>query len=122
MADDRTGGSRRSWRSKGAPAGRADKQAPGHEWARRGSRPKGTAGPPRAASLKVVGAALGFFGLLAALVILIIMLRRPPLAAVVLVGAQYADNPLVPPNVLGWRGLAGIAEVSRAEGSRSLLP
>jgi hypothetical protein len=55
-------------------------------------------------------------------VILIILLWPPSSVALVLAGADYADNLLVPQNVLGWKGLEAIDALARARPPLALFP
>ena len=56
---------------------------------------------------------LGFLACLVAVVVLIILIWPPAPVGILLVGADYADNLAVPHNILGWKGLEGIAAVAR---------
>src|SRR5262249_3616119 len=62
----------------------------------------------------VASTVVGFVTCVVALVVLIILIQPPPPAALVLVGADYADNLMVPHNILGWKGIEGIQKVSEA--------
>ena len=68
---------------------------------------------PRSRSFKVAGALLGFLACLAALVVLIILIWPPSSVALVLVGADYADNLMIPHNILGWKGIEAIDALAR---------
>jgi hypothetical protein len=71
--------------------------------------------------LKLAGALLGFVACLIAIVILIILIWPPPSVAMVLVGADYAENLTVAPNILGWKGLEGLASMAGTRPPWSLL-
>ena len=111
MQDERTEPSRPSWRRKVSPSARPER--PGHEWTKRRPKPSGEGKLPKSGGFRVAGAVVGFLTCLVAVVVLIIMIQPPQPAAVVLVGADYADNLLVPHNVPGWQGIVGIEKVSR---------
>jgi hypothetical protein len=55
-------------------------------------------------------------------VILINLLWRPSSVALVLAGADYPGNLLVPQNVLGWKGLEAIDDLARAKPPWRLFP
>jgi len=71
--------------------------------------------------LKVVAALLGFLACLAAVVVLIILIWPPSSVAVVLAGADYADNLLIPHNILGWKGLEAIDALAKTPPRRALF-
>ena len=56
---------------------------------------------------------VGFLACLLAIVVLIILIWPPSPVGVVLVGADYADNLMVPHNILGWKGIEGIEAVAK---------
>jgi hypothetical protein len=62
---------------------------------------------------RLAGVALGFLAFLAAVVVLIILIWPPASVGVVLIGADYADNPLVPPNILGWKVIEAIESLCK---------
>lgn len=60
-----------------------------------------------------MGAAIGFLGFLASALVLIILIWPPSSVGVVLIGADYADNLLIPHNILGWRGLEELEALAK---------
>src|SRR4051812_14744637 len=112
MAADRSPSPKPSWRRRSSDTPRPEPSA--HEWSRRRLRPVGQSALPRSRNIKILGALLGLLTCLGLIVLLIILFQPPKPAAVVLVGADYAGNLMVPHNVLGWKGLQGVEAVSRA--------
>ena len=112
MHDEHTEPSRASWRRNVAPSPRREPEKK-PEWSKRRLKPVGEARGPRFGGFKIVGAVLGFLACLVAVVVLIILIWPPAPVGILLVGADYADNLAVPHNILGWKGLEGIAAVAR---------
>ena len=120
MHDERSEPARASWRRNAAPPPpRREPEKP--EWSRRRLKPVEGARGPRFGSFKIVAAVLGFLACLVAVVVLIILIWPPDPVGILLVGADYADNLAVPHNVLGWKGLEGIAAVARTPRRRALF-
>jgi hypothetical protein len=119
MPNERAEPSRPSWRGETRREPRPE--VPEHEWSKRRLKPAGKSRLPGSGSWKLVSTIVGFLAFLVAIVVLIIMIQPPPPAAVVLLGADYADSPLVPHNVFGWEGIAGIEKVSRTPQGWRLL-
>ena len=113
MQEERTEPSRPSWRRKAAAAPRPQPKGREWKWTERRARPAGEVKLPRSGSFKVAGALLGFLACLAALVVLIILIWPPSSVALVLVGADYADNLMIPHNILGWKGIEAIDALAR---------
>src|SRR5437763_15698397 len=113
MQDERTEPSRPSWRRKATAVPRPQRLGREWKWTQRRARPAGELKLPRSRSFKVAGALLGFLACLAALVVLIILIWPPSSVALVLVGADYADNLMIPHNVLGWKGIEAIDGLCR---------
>ena len=113
MPDERTEPSRPSWRRKASPAPRPELSRPGHEWNRRRSRPSAAERRSGSGFSKLVGAVIGFLGFLAAVLVLIILIWPPASVGVVLIGAHYADNLLIPHNILGWRVIEELEALAR---------
>ncbi|MFO0890561.1 MAG: hypothetical protein U0790_15635 [Isosphaeraceae bacterium] len=120
MADERNEASRPSWRRKASEPARTPVRAR-HEWSERKLKPVAAARPPGPGVWKPIAAGLGLLACLAAVVALIILLWPPPSVAVVLAGADYADNLLVPQNALGWKGLEALEALIKAPPPRSFL-
>src|SRR5262245_50142909 len=99
MQDERTEPARPSWRRKVSPSPAPRPEQSGHEWTKRRLRPAEEVKLPGSASFKVAGAVVGFLACLVALVVLIILIQPPQPAAIVLVGADYADNLMVSHNI-----------------------
>ena len=113
MSDERNEPREPSWRRKGSSSPQPERPRPEHEWTRRRNRPAGDVKPSSSGTYRLAGAALGFLAFLAAVVILIILIWPPSSVGVVLIGADYADNPLVPPNILGWKVIEAIESLCR---------
>jgi hypothetical protein len=64
---------------------------------------------------------LGFLACLVAVVVLIILIWPPDPVGILLVGADYADNLAVPHNVLGWKGIEGIAALAKVPRRRAVF-
>jgi len=111
MPDERTEPSRPSWRRKAGPAPRAER--PRHKWTEQSPKPAGEVKLPSSGIFKVAGAVVGFLACLLAIVVLVILIWPPSPVGVVLVGADYADNLMVPHNILGWKGIEGIEAVAK---------
>ncbi len=120
MADDRLPSSKQSWKGRAKEAPR--QEGPTHKWSERGLRPVPERKADRTFNFRVAGAIAGAVACLIFLIVLVWMLQPPPAAAVVLAGAAYVDNLAVPPNVLGWKGLEGIQEVSTTAPPWAFLP
>ena len=90
-----------------------ERPRPEHEWTRRRNRPAGDVKPPGSGTFRLAGAALGFLAFLAAVVVLIILIWPPSSVGVVLIGADYADNLLIPHNILGWKVIEAIESLCR---------
>ncbi len=120
MPDDGTKRSRPSWKRTLDPAPKPAE--PTHEWSTLKVKRSGAAERPWSGSVKVACAVVGSLACLAVIVALIMLLMPPESTAVVLVGADYADNLLVPHNALGWEGLAGIEKISKTRPRLSLFP
>src|SRR5215813_11862835 len=119
MQYERTEPTRPSWRRNVAPPPQREREE--YQWTRRTPKPAGGAQGPRSGSFKVVGAVLGFLACLVAVVILIILIWPPDPVGILLVGADYADNLAVPHNVLGWKGIEGIAALAKAPRRRAVF-
>jgi hypothetical protein len=120
MPDEGPKRARPSW--KRAAQSAAPSAESTHEWNRLRNRGSGKANRPWFGSLKVAAAVAGTLACLAVIVALIFLLFRPESVAVVLVGSDYADNLLVPHNVMGAEGLAGIETLAKTPASVSFLP
>ena len=98
---------------------------PGHEVRARMEQAESQEGRARqrawSGTLKVAARRRGLRRCMAALVILILLLFPPGSVAVVLVGADYADNLLVPHNILGWEGLVGLETLCKTSPRWTLL-
>src|SRR5208337_234797 len=105
MPDERSEPSHPSWRRKASPAPRTER--PRHEWTKRRPRPVGEAKLPSSGIFKILAALLGFLTCLA--------------TVVVLVGADYADNLMIPHNILGWKGMEAIDALLRTPPPWTLL-
>jgi hypothetical protein len=120
MPGESTDPPRPSWKHKArrapTPAARSE-----HEWSKRNLKTVSQGNRAWSGSLKVAAAIAGFVSCLAALLILIFLLIRPGSMAVVLVGADYADNLLVPHNILGWEGLVGLETLCKTGPRWTLL-
>jgi hypothetical protein len=117
MADDRSQAGRRSWRGKSEPDRRerpARTERSTYKWADRGKRPAGDARPPDSRSVRLLAGLVSFAVCLGVVVWLIWMINPPRPAGVVLLGADYATNLAIPHNALGYQGLRGIEQLSRA--------
>lgn|GEM_PF-3039563 len=119
MPDERSEPSHPSWRRKASPAPRTER--PRHEWTKRRPRPVGEAKLPSSGIFKILAALLGFLTCLATVVVLIILIWPPSSVAVVLVGADYADNLMIPHNILGWKGMEAIDALVRTPPPWTLL-
>src|SRR4051794_4387755 len=113
MQEERTEPTRPSWRRKSAAVPRPQPKGREWKWTERRAKPSGEVKLPRSRTFKVAGALLGFFACLTALVVLIILFRPPSSVALVLVGADYADNLMIPHNILGWKGIEAIDALAR---------
>ena len=109
MADERSRPLKRSWRGK---VRQPDQSA--HEWNRRRLRPVPETKSAGSRTIKIATVLTALAACVGLMIFLIFLWQRPKPAAVVLVGADYATNLMVPHNVLGWRGLKGIEAVSKA--------
>ena len=120
MPGESTDPPRPSWKHKArrAPTLAARSE---HEWSKRNPKTVSQGNRAWSGSLKVAAAIAGFVSCLAALLILIFLLIRPGSMAVVLVGADYADNLLVPHNILGWEGLVGLETLCKTGPRWTLL-
>src|SRR3954469_6549340 len=117
MADDRSQGSRGSWRVKTEPVrqGRpAPEEKSTYRWNARGMRPAVAGRPPGSRSIRLFAGVVSFVVCLGAVVWLIWMINPPKPAAGVLIGADYANNLAIPHNALGDKGLKGIERIARA--------
>jgi hypothetical protein len=117
MADDRSHGAKRSWRGKAEPDRperpvRTEKSS--YKWTDRGTKPGAGGRPTGSHRVRLFAGLAAFTTCLGVVVWLIWMLNSTRPAGVVLLGADYAKNLAVPHNALGYRGLKGIEDLSRA--------
>ena len=120
MPGESTDPPRPSWKRKARPAPSPATKS-GHEWSKRNLKRVGQGKRAWSGTLKVAAAVAGFVACMAALVLLILLLFPPGSVAVVLVGADYADNLLVPHNILGWEGLVGLETLCKTSPRWTLL-
>lgn len=118
MADDRSEGSRPSWRGKGSPDPKSQptpkRKASSHLWAARGIHPDAGGRRWVVRRARFFAGLAAFAACLGVVVWLIWMISPPPSAGIVLLGADYATNFAVPNNALGRQGLATIERLSQA--------
>src|SRR5262249_12618275 len=119
--DERNELSRPTWRRNETPPPRREREPSGYQWPGGAPRPVGGAKASQSGSYRIAVAVLGFLACLVGVVILIILIWPPDPVAILLVGADYADNLAVPHNVLGWKGLEGLAALANAPRRRAVF-
>jgi hypothetical protein len=111
MPSDQPNPPRGSWKPA-RPAG--EYRGPEPRWRRLAGPAVGTAARPRwTRAAQVAVAALALLVFAALLAGLGLMIYLPQTVCVVLIGADYAENLAVEPNVYGWQSLHGLADLAR---------
>lgn len=124
MADERSETPKPSWRDKAGSAPRPEPAAnagASHEWTRRRAGIGERMRMPGAWGLRVTAALVAFLAFAGGAIAVIRWIQPPPPAALVLVGADYATNLAVPPNVAGIEGLRGLEALTGRSGPTSFF-